>query len=157
MKLIKKITEIYKSEHPHFLFVDYDFYKKWKGLIKIAVILNGRYVPCEIFRKKYKIHTNFVVIGLKNHGKPTKRRVNGYAKEYLSENPGICCVYCEIPLTMENATADHIIPISQYGNNCQVNLLVSCESCNGERGNIPFTEYLKIKNIKYKKQKHIFI
>jgi|GEM_PF-2961857 len=157
IKLIKKITEIYKSEHAHFLFVDYKFYKKWKRFIKMAVLLNGKYVPCEIFRKKYKFHTNFVVIGLKWNGKNVKRRVNGYAKEYLNENQNTKCIYCERELNDNNVTSDHIIPISMKGNNCQVNIVVCCTDCNNERGNLPFLEYLKIKNSKYRNQRHIFI
>jgi hypothetical protein len=55
-------------------------------------------------------------------------------------------------LDKENATADHIIPISDGGNNCQVNLVVCCKDCNNERGNMDFNTYVSIKkkNIKGK-------
>ena len=157
MIILRKIKEIYRAQHSHFLFVDYDLYKKWRWVIKLVVLMNPKYVSCEIFRKEYKIHTNFVVIGLRWNGKNVKRRVNGYAKEILDENPGIKCIYCEKNLTQKNATSDHVVPISKGGNNCQINIVVSCKYCNGERGNMPFVEYLKLKNPKYRKQKDIFI
>ena len=40
---------------------------------------------------------------------------------------------------------DHIIPISDGGNNCQVNLVVCCKDCNNERGNMDFKTYISIK------------
>lgn len=157
IKLIRKIKEIYKAEHLHFLFVDFSFYKKWKWIIRIAVLMNKKYVSCEIFRKKYKIHENLVIIGLKWNGKNVKRRTNGYAKEYLEENQGIDCIYCNVPLTTKNATSDHIVPISNGGNNCQVNIVICCTDCNNERGNLDFETYLKMNNINYKGQKHPFV
>lgn len=155
--LIGKLIEIYKSEHSHFLHVDYKFYKKYKWLIRVAVLLNPRYASCEIFRKKYKFHENFVVIGLKWNGKNVKRRTNGYAKEFVDNHPGCTCIYCEKELNHNNATSDHIVPISNKGNNCQVNIVVCCIDCNNERGNLKFETYLKTKNIKYKNIKHPFI
>lgn len=155
--IIKKCIEIYTAEHPHFLYVDFNTYKKYKWIIKLAVLLNKNYSSCEIFRKKYKFHENFVVIGLRWNGKNVKRRTNGYAKEFVDNHPGCKCIYCEKELTHSNATSDHIIPISNKGNNCQVNIVVCCIDCNNERGNLKFETYLKLKNIKYKKIKYTFI
>ena len=119
--------------------------------------MNKNYKSCEIFRKKYKLMEDFVVVGLKYNGKNVKRRTNGYAKEFLIENGEASCLYCETKLNNENATADHIIPISEGGNNTQVNLIVCCKDCNNERGNIEFKTYLSTKNKKYKKQDNLFI
>jgi 5-methylcytosine-specific restriction endonuclease McrA len=94
---------------------------------------------------------NFVVIGLKYNGKNVKRRANGFAKEFLNNNKNIKCIYCGTELNSDNATADHIIPISDGGNNCQVNLVVCCRDCNRERGNINFQDFLNIKNKNYKR------
>jgi len=55
---IKQLISLFKSEHEHFLFVDYDFYKKWKYLIKFLINLNKNYKSCEIYRRKYKIYRN---------------------------------------------------------------------------------------------------
>lgn len=155
MKIIKVLRFIHSAKHPHFLSVDKKTYSKWRWIIRTTVALNKNYKSCEIFRKKYKIMENFVVIGLKYTGKNVKRRTSGFAKEHLNDNGK--CIYCGSTLNRENATTDHIIPISDGGNNCQVNLIVCCKNCNGERGNLPFMEYLKIKNKKLHSQKQIFI
>jgi 5-methylcytosine-specific restriction endonuclease McrA len=157
MGLIKTLRFLYKSEHPHFISVDKKTYFRWKLLIRIVVWLNKNYKSCEIFRKKYKIMENFVVVGLKYNGKNVKRRTNGYAKEFLMNNKEAKCLYCETKLNKENATADHIIPISEGGNNTQVNLIVCCKECNNERGNTEFKTYLSMKNKKYKPNTKIFI
>lgn len=157
MKLIKTLRFLYSSIHPHFLYVDSKTYFRFKWIIKIMVMFNRNYKHCEIFRKKYKIMTDFVVVGLKYNGKNVKRRTSGFAKEFILNNKNASCIYCDSKLNRINATTDHIVPISDNGNNCQVNLIVCCKDCNNERGNIPFMEYLKIKNPKYKKCKYIFI
>ena len=156
MRLIKILKFIIKAEHPHFLSVDVETYTKWRVLIKASVRLNKNYKNCEIFRKKYKAMEDFVVVGLKYNGKNVKRRTSGFAKEFLEENIGANCIYCDSKLNHENATADHIIPISDGGNNCQVNLVVCCKDCNNERGNMDFQTYMSIKK-KNSKGKKLFI
>lgn len=154
---LKRLKRIYKTKTEHFLKVDFVFYKKWKIIIKLLVYLNNDYIGCEIARKKFKAHRNFIVIGLKWSGKNVKRRTLGFAKDFVSNNRSAKCIYCETKLTMENATTDHIVPISEGGNNTQVNLMVCCQTCNSERGTIPFNKYIKKKNIKYSKSKYIFV
>ena len=83
--------------------------------------------------------------------------MSGFAKEFVLSNRDAKCIYCERRLHMGNATTDHIVPISSGGNNVQVNLMICCKECNGERGAIPFNEYLKVKNPKYKNQKYVFV
>ena len=112
--------------------------------------MNKNYKSCEIFRKKYKTMENFVVIGLRYNGKNVKRRTSGFAKEFLEENKNCECIYCGTKLTKENATADHIVPISKGGNNTQVNLIVCCKDCNSERGNLSFKTFMGLKNSKNK-------
>ena len=60
-------------------------------------------------------------------------------------------------LTNDNATSDHIVPVSKKGTNSKVNLIVCCVNCNGERGNTPFMQYLTSKNPDYKNEKYVFI
>lgn len=153
----KKLKHIYQSKHEHFLGVDFEFYKKWKWIIKLLVWLNREYISCEVFRKRYKVHKNLVVVGLKYAGKNVKRRTSGFAKEFIADHPNPKCVYCGCKLTNENATSDHIVPISDGGNNCQVNLMVCCKKCNNERGNLDFATYLRKKNIRFKNIKHPFV
>lgn len=147
MNIIKVLKFIITSEHSHFLSVDKKIYKRWKFLIVTAVKMNKNYKSVEIFRRKFKVLEDFVVVGLKYNGKNVRRRTSGFAKEFLEQNKDATCLYCESPLTHENATADHIIPISEGGNNCQVNLVVCCKDCNNERGNLEFKYYLSKKNI----------
>ena len=94
MNEVKQLISLFKSEHEHFLFVDYDFYKKWKYLIKILISLNKNYKSCEIYRRKYKIYKNIVVIGLKWSGKNVKRRTTGFAKDFLDDKKNARCIYC---------------------------------------------------------------
>jgi 5-methylcytosine-specific restriction endonuclease McrA len=149
MRLIKTIKLIIKSESQHFISVDRKLYKRWKPLFKLALKLNRNYKSCEIYRKKFKDIEDFVVIGLKYSGKKIKRRTSGFAKEFVNKNEGSICIYCENELNEENATADHIVPISDGGNNSQVNLIVCCKDCNTERGNLDFKSFLFKKNTKY--------
>jgi hypothetical protein len=157
MSDFRQLLKILNSKHEHFIFVDFTFYKKWKFLIKIITLLNGNYKSCEIFRKKYKFYNNIVVIGLKWSGKKVKRRTGRFAKGFIEETKNSKCIYCECELNRENATTDHIIPISRGGNNTQINFIVSCSKCNSERGDVEFYQYLKIKNNKYSKYKLIFV
>lgn len=157
MSILKTLKEIRKSKDPHFLFITKKKYFKYKLIIKLFIYLNENYIGVEIFRKDYLHYGDIVVIALRYYGKNVKRRTNGYAKEFLKENPGTRCIYSGVLLTDENATADHIIPISKGGNNTKVNLIVCSKECNAERGDQDFYDYLRIKNIKFKNIKRPFI
>jgi hypothetical protein len=156
-KLLKKLIFIYTAKLPHFLYVDFETYKKYKLLFRILISLNSNYASCEIFRIRFKNLRNFVVIGLKWNGKSVKRRTSGYAKNAIKKEKINKCIYCEKDLTEENATSDHILPISKKGNNCQVNLVICCRKCNCDRGNMDFEKFLKLKNPKYARAKYLFI
>jgi len=146
MNIFQVLKFLLTSEHSHFVSVDKKTYKRWKPLIKWAVIFNKNYKPVEIYRRKFKVLEDFVVVGLKWNGKNVRRRTSGFAKEFIEQNKDARCLYCDEKLTSENATADHIVPISEGGNNCQVNLVVCCKGCNNERGNLEFKYYLSKKN-----------
>lgn len=154
--MFKLLKFLLKAKHPHFLSVSIEDWNKYSILIRLVTWLNKDYVHCVIFRKKYKMLRNIVIVGLKWNGKNVKRRTTGYAKEYLRKHKKDAhCLYCNTKLTKSNATADHIIPISKGGNNCQVNLVVCCFDCNNERGDMDFKEYLKYKHSKYEEIKFI--
>lgn len=157
MRLFKILKMILTSNHQHFISVDSKFYKRWKYLVRLTIKFNKSYKYCEIHRKRFKHLEDFVVVGLKYNGKNVKRRTAGFAKEFVDSNKNSKCIYCSSKLTLDNATTDHIVPISEGGNNSQVNLIVCCESCNTERGNADFTSYLKMKNKKFRDQKFISI
>ena len=146
MRIIKIIKKLISEKNEHFISVDSSVYKRYKYLIKIAISFNNKYKPCEIRREKFKSLRKFVVVGLRYSGKNVKRRTTGYAKTFLNTHYEPKCLYCQSVLNSDNATADHIVPISKGGNNCQVNLIVVCNGCNSERGNTEFNEFLKRKN-----------
>lgn len=147
---MRVIKHILKSKDLHFISVDYKIWKKWSWLLKLTIRLNRNYIPCVIYRKRYKFLRNIVIIGLKWNGKNVKRRTSGFAKEFLEKHKTAKCPFCQSKLSIENATTDHIVPISEGGNNTQVNLIVACFDCNNERGSTDFYKYLKIKNPGYK-------
>lgn len=153
---IFNVHTILSKKNEHFISVDYKVYRRFKYIIILLMLLNRDYRLCEIYRKRYKAMNNFVVVGLRWRGKNVKRRTSGFAKEFVASNDNPKCIYCKDLLTYDNATADHIIPISKGGNNSQVNLMVCCHTCNAERGNMEFYEYLNYKNSS-KKIKIIFI
>lgn len=146
MNILQVLSFIKNSDHQHFLSVDKEIYKRWKWIIILAIKLNRNYKSVEIFRRRFKFLEDFVVIGLKYNGKNVKRRTAGFAKEFINNNKDASCIYCDTKLDYENATADHIIPISKGGNNTQINLVVCCKLCNNERGNLDFKEYMSKKN-----------
>jgi len=153
--IFKKLKQILKSEHSHFIYLDYNIYKRWNFIFSLAVILNRKYKPVKIFRKKYKYHRNIVIIGLRYYGRNVKRRTNGFAKDFLESHPDSTCLFCDDNLTIDTISADHIIPVSKGGNNAKVNLVACCKGCNGERGDRDFYEYLKRKNKTWDKNKFI--
>lgn len=157
IKEFKDILKIRKMGFEHYIAVDYQLYKYAKILIWVMIWLNSRYKLCEIYRHKYKSDRNLVIVGLRWNGRNVKRRTSGFAKDYINRHRNPTCIYCQCKLNLENATADHIIPISKGGNNCQVNLMVCCTDCNSERGNVSFIKYIKYKNSSYKKVSVIFI
>ncbi len=146
MNIIEVIKFIRKSKDQHFISVDKEIWNRWGWLIRIAVWSNKNYVSCVIYRKRYKFLENIVVVGLKWNGKNVKRRTSGFAKEFLKDNKNAKCIYCRRKLHPDSATTDHIVPISEGGNNTQVNLVVVCFDCNNERGNMKFIDYLRKKN-----------
>lgn len=151
MRIFNVLKFLYKAEHPHFLSVDHSTYKKWKYLILLSIRLNKKYKSCEIYRKEFKNLRYFVVVGLKWSGKNVKRRTSGFAKVFIEENSDSNCIYCDKKLNNENATADHIVPISEGGNNTKVNLVVCCKDCNNERGNTDFKTFMYLKKYDYNK------
>ena len=113
MNIFKVLKFLLTSEHSHFISVDKKYYKRWKWLIILTVKLNKNYKSVEIYRKKFKVLEDFVVVGLKYNGKNVRRRTCGFAKEFVEQNLDARCIYCDEKLTSDNATADHIIPISE--------------------------------------------
>lgn len=51
------------------------------------------------------------------------------------------CCFCRYRLTPATATLEHVVPLSQGGGYNIDNLRLSCQGCNLDRGDQPFTVY----------------
>lgn len=64
-----------------------------------------------------------------------KIRPPRFRKRVLFNRDNWKCQYCEIALTDENATMDHIVPSSRGGKTSWLNCVAACRSCNRKKGN----------------------
>lgn len=55
-------------------------------------------------------------------------RPQDYKLTLLMQAP--VCVYCNTNLTYGTATLDHVVPLSQGGQNATSNVLLACQFCN---------------------------
>lgn len=53
------------------------------------------------------------------------------------------CRYCRIPLTLQQASIDHAIPLSRGGSNWPSNLVPACLPCNCSKHNKTISEFLR--------------
>lgn len=80
------------------------------------------------------------------HDKWQKKKIK-LKKEILDRDPNEC-LYCGCGLTEESATLEHILSISNGGNNNLANLALSCADCNKAVGSWPITEKIKFRENK---------
>lgn len=50
------------------------------------------------------------------------------------------CIKCDIKLTYESATMDHVIPVARTGSNDRTNFVILCYDCNQAKGDTVDTE-----------------
>lgn len=53
----------------------------------------------------------------------------------LIEKYGMICYWCQVELSTETLTIDHLIPLSKGGSNKMFNLRLSCYNCNQKKSN----------------------
>jgi 5-methylcytosine-specific restriction endonuclease McrA len=58
----------------------------------------------------------------------------------LLKRDGTRCFYCNVITTVETRTIEHLLSVSNGGNNNLANLVISCKSCNQAVGDIPILE-----------------
>lgn len=87
----------------------------------------------------------------KRYWNPKKKRslpaftTHGLRNVVMKSQQSSNCCFCGIPLTLETATLEHIIPISLGGTDGYHNLTISCQECNSDRGTIYFLDYYLFK------------
>lgn len=62
-------------------------------------------------------------------------------REKIWESQGRKCKYCKQSLALEDATMDHVIPISRTGFHSVKNCVVACYDCNQDKADV--AEYVK--------------
>lgn len=69
-------------------------------------------------------------------------------KQAVLDRDGKECFYCGQELTFEQATVEHLIPLSNGGNNTDANLVLAHKECNMEAGSLPIIEKVKLRESK---------
>jgi 5-methylcytosine-specific restriction endonuclease McrA len=52
------------------------------------------------------------------------------------------CRYCQVVLTDENRTIDHVVPKSKGGGDSIKNLVLACQPCNIKKANLDLDDFL---------------
>ena len=63
------------------------------------------------------------------------------------------CFYCGCELTNKNRTLDHMYPRRWGGISIPENLMPSCKSCNGDKKDMTYEQFLHYKSLELKKDK----
>lgn len=85
---------------------------------------------------------------LKKRAKSNRHKSYSQDCDKLYDEQGGKCFYCKKPVRKENATLDHIIPLSRGGYNKRKNYVMACDSCNNEKGSMTKDEYIKFRSEK---------
>jgi len=59
--------------------------------------------------------------------------LNSLMRDGLSPPPSYVCHYCDIELTEENKTKDHVVPRAIGGRDVRWNIVWSCRDCNSRK------------------------
>ncbi len=73
-----------------------------------------------------------------------ERRFIRFKKKYLQDQliaQKWLCYYCKKPISLKEATTDHIVPRSKGGDSSRENLVVACEPCNFNKDELTEEEY----------------
>lgn len=83
--------------------------------------------------------------------KKVNRKRGPVLLQTLFKRDGKKCWFCANPLTMEAATIEHLLNVSNGGNNHINNLTIACSKCNQKARNMCITEKVRLReNIRAK-------
>lgn len=68
-------------------------------------------------------------------------------KTEVWERDGKKCFYCGTPLTLEEATHEHILAKAHGGTNHDYNCTVACKPCNTFVGSLPVVDKIKHREV----------
>jgi 5-methylcytosine-specific restriction endonuclease McrA len=54
------------------------------------------------------------------------------------------CKYCLVPLSLKDATRDHVIPRAKGGSNHKENTVAACDDCNNAKGDMDVKRFLRL-------------
>jgi 5-methylcytosine-specific restriction endonuclease McrA len=63
-----------------------------------------------------------------------RRSKNSHGKRYAMLKKKAFCHWCNAPLTLENSTIEHLIPLARGGLDNSNNRVLACKPCNHSRG-----------------------
>jgi len=63
----------------------------------------------------------------------------------LAEAQNWRCCYCGERLEIEQTTTEHVIPLSEWGDDCWDNMVMACSPCNFNRSNRPIMVFLAMR------------
>jgi hypothetical protein len=90
---------------------------------------------------------------LESKKKNTKKGKGMKIREYLFSRDGNQCFYSGRPMTKDNATIEHLIPLSKGGRNCKENLVLCLSEHNSKVGNSSLAEKLQYRDFLMKQKK----
>lgn len=62
----------------------------------------------------------------------------------FGNNKFLPCCYCNMSLSLDNSSLEHIIPLAAGGGDNIKNITISCMPCNSKRGSMPLDKWLPI-------------
>jgi 5-methylcytosine-specific restriction endonuclease McrA len=62
----------------------------------------------------------------------------------FGQNRIMLCHYCNEPMTFEQSTADHMVAMSDGGDDSQANKVLSCRTCNRKKGVMRYHEFMQL-------------
>ena len=77
----------------------------------------------------------------RHHRRVLAQHHKRHVKRATFRDCGRRCVYCGTALGLEDATLDHVFPLSKGGNHAAGNLVAACQCCNQLKGAMLPTEF----------------